>query len=473
MVAHESTPRGGAADEEIPSTEATAQHTADDGTAATGTVPEAHTGHLAGEFMGLGAMLKRWRKTAGVTQARAARALEVSERTYRNIEGGATPRFSQEQCDALAELLALEPDERHALLLHNVGTYLRTTPADGAPEVGPALRLLIDRQMPSPTYLSDRNWNILAYNRSMAEMWPWVMEPDANLIRWALTTAEGRATYHDWHMHATVFVRMLRFALTTHGGDPDLARLIEDVKKNPEVRQIWESGETKMVEHRDGHVFLASIPTLDFRTIEIVSHVAYPAIMPDTRFVVMTWVDAGPDAQRDALGGPRNGWVDETHGAKQGVRAQDRLAEADRQRTRCSDTARRVVTSAEQAAALAGEDALPLPALSARLGPDTQLTLSSTTRMVTWAVEDGPHQWGVTEVTPIMVLARVPWPDLDDQARVEMKAMMYAGLPIEPADALGVLDHYLSEADEQVSLLRELRAEMAAEHDLDRALSTA
>ncbi|MER5301256.1 hypothetical protein ABT039_17525 [Streptomyces lasiicapitis] len=92
---------------------------------------------------------------------------------------------------------------------------------------------------------------------------------------------------------------------------------------------------------------------------------------------------------------------------------------------------------------------------------------------VTWAVEDSPHQWGVTEVTPIMVLARVPWPDLDDQARAEMKALMYAGLPIEPADALGVLDHYLSEADEQVSLLRELRAEMAAEHGPHRVLSTA
>ncbi|MFG3282051.1 helix-turn-helix transcriptional regulator [Streptomyces sp. NPDC048111] len=421
----------------------------------------------AGQFIGFGAMLKRWRKAAGVTQARAARTLGISERKLRGIESGATPRFTEEQCDALVELLELDSEDRRALLLHNVGTYLRS--AEGQPEVGPALRLLIDQQMPSPTYLSDRNWNILAYNQAMAETWPWVMEPKANLIRWALTTAEGRATYHDWHKHATVFVRMLRFADSTHGDDPDLRELIADVKKNPEIRRIWDADED-FVEHRDGHVFLATVPTLDYRTIEIVSHVAYPAIMPDCRFVVMTWVEAGaevaPDAQRDALGGVRGAWADETHnGTRERDRAQGRIAEADRLRAEDLRTARRMVSNAAQAAALAGEDRIPLPALSHLMGPDAQLTLSPSKRSVFWAVEESAGQWGVTEVAPRTLIARVPRDVLSGVRLKEMKQLVRMSLPAAPRAAAARIEALLRERDIEQRVLRDVLAELPLRDD--------
>ncbi|MGM0347548.1 MmyB family transcriptional regulator [Streptomyces sp. Adlamb9] len=70
------------------------------------------------------------------------------------------------------------------------------------------MRLLIDRQMPSPAYLCDRHWNIIGFNTSMAEWRPsWVMEPGANLIRWALTVPEARAQYQDWDKHASAYVK--------------------------------------------------------------------------------------------------------------------------------------------------------------------------------------------------------------------------------------------------------------------------
>ncbi|MDF3291910.1 helix-turn-helix transcriptional regulator [Streptomyces silvisoli] len=430
--------------------------------------PSLPTG-VAGQYMGFGATLKQWRKAAGVIQPTAARALGVSERTYRNIERGATPRFTQAQCDALAKLLKLDRDERHALLLYNVGTYLRSSPSEGRHEVNPALRLLIDRQMPSPTYLSDRNWNIIAYNTAMAELWPWVMEPRANIIRWALTTPEGRATYHDWHKHATVFVRMLRFAQTTHGDDADLQELIEDVKRNPEVRQIWES-DVDLVEHRDGHVFLASVPTLGWRTIEIVSHVAYPAIMPDCRFVVMTWVEAESDGQRDALGGARNAWADETHNTTLvRDRAQERIAEADRLRAEDVRTARLVVESAGKAAAQAGEEGVPLPALSRLVGPACQLTLSPSKRNVVWAVEETPGQWGVTEVSPSTVIARVPRGALSTESRAEMKRLTRIALPAAREAAVARIEQLIGELQEEQRLLHEIQADLAGYDHAARA----
>ncbi|PAU48268.1 transcriptional regulator [Streptomyces albireticuli] len=416
---------------------------------------------VAGQYMGFGAMLKRWRKAAGLIQPTAARALGISVRTYRNIERGATPRFTRAQCDSLAEVLGLDQEERHALLLHNVGTYLRA-PAEGRQEVPSALRLLMDGQMPSPTYLSDRNWNILAYNQAMAELWPWVMEPRANLIRWALTTAEGRATYHDWHKHATVFARMLRFALTTHGDDTDLQELIEDVRKNPDVQHIWESDDD-LVEHRDGHVFLATVPTLGWRTIEIVSHVAYPAVMPDCKFVVMTWVEAKAesDSKRDALGGVRNAWVHETHNTPQERdRAQERIAEAERRRAADVHTARLVVETADEAAAQAGQGAIPLPALSRHVASDCQLTLSPSRRNVVWAVEEAPGEWGVTQVSPATVIARVPR-ILSAEARAEMKMVIGIALPAPREAAASRVKQLLGELDEEQRLLCEIQEELA------------
>ncbi|MCZ1006792.1 helix-turn-helix transcriptional regulator [Streptomyces lydicus] len=416
---------------------------------------------VAGQYIGFGGMLKQWRKAAGVNQKPLARALGIGERTYRNIERGATPKFSQPQCDALADLLKLDADERHALLLYNVGTYLRaSSTADGRPEVGAALRLLIDRQMPSPTYLSDRNWNIIAYNRAMAELWPWVMEPRANIIRWALTTPEGRATYHDWHKHAAVFVRMLRFALTTHGGDADLQELIADVKKNSEIQKIWDA-DADLVEHRDGHVFLASVPTLGWKTIEIVSHVAYPAVMPDCRFVVMTWVEAEPDAHQDALGGTRNAWAEETHNtAHERSRAKARIAEADRLRDMDLRTARLVVDSAEQAAAKAGKDGIPLPALSRLVGPASQLTLSPLNRNVVWAVEEAPGEWGVSQVSPSTLIARVPPAAIHGDVRAELKRLTRIALPVAPEAAADRVQQLISELDQQQSLLREIQRDL-------------
>ena len=264
---------------------------------------------VAGQFMGFGALLRRWRKKARVNQARVAKALDMSERTYRKIEQGAIPpRLTVAQCESLAKLLDLDRDERHALVLHNIGSGLVAPSGAGQPELQKAVRLLIDRQMPSPAYLCDRHWNILGFNTSMAEWWPWVMEPGANLIRWALTVPEARAQYQDWDKHAAAYVKMLKFAQAVKPDDAELARLIEDIKEDVDARRIWET-EHNMGETRDGHVFRMNVPALGGETIEVVSHVLYPASLPTCRFVVITWVEGTGDDERDALGGARNAWA--------------------------------------------------------------------------------------------------------------------------------------------------------------------
>ncbi|MFD8117832.1 helix-turn-helix transcriptional regulator [Streptomyces microflavus] len=416
----------------------------------------------AGRYVGFGALLRRWRKDARVTQARAAKALGIGERTYRRIEKGATPpRLTRAQCEALVTLFDLDREERHALMLSNIGSDLIAPPGQGQPELQQALRLLIDRQMPSPAYLCDQHWNILGFNTSMAEWWPWVMEPKANLIVWALTAPEARAQYQDWDKHASAYVKMLKFAEMTRKDDARLRELIEAVKKDPDVRRVWES-ENDMGETRDGHVFLMNVPALDWETVEVVSHVLYPASMPQCRFVVITWVEGG-EGERDALGGARNAWAgataDQSDLEVAQAYARTRVAEDAATRQRAEDPAlayRKVAASAEEAAALAGDNGVPMPEISKVLGPDAQLTLSPDQRTVVWAVEESPGRWTCTHVSPVTVVARVPRDAVHGECLAEMLLLVRTGLPAEADAAIVRLGQLIRERDTERRVLREV-----------------
>lgn len=422
-----------------------------DSESAAGESPAGQLGPV-GAHMGFGSLLRTWRRAAGLNQIPVARVLDMGVRTYRKIERGATPpRFSREQCDALAGLLRLDRDARHALLLHNVGASFDASPPEGNPRLCRAMQLLINRQMPSPTYLCDRNWNIIAYNTAMAQWWPWVREPGANLMRWALLAPEARTQYQDWTQHACVYVRMLKFAQARPVPNPELHQLVDDVRQDPEVQAVWDN-EHDLAENRDGHVFRMSVPALGGETVEVVSHVLYPASMPDHRFVVITWIeDDTQDEGHDALGGERNAWAEESTSKYE---THDTPADAH------TLTARLVVNSPEEAAALAGPSAVPLPVLSRLHGPDVRLTLSPDTHSVIQAVQEAAGEWAVSEADASTVAARFPYTTLDE-AHAEMKLLTRAELPSEPAAAADHIQQMLPRLEHRIRLLREVHHDLS------------
>ncbi|WP_327352787.1 helix-turn-helix domain-containing protein [Streptomyces sp. NBC_01304] len=425
---------------------------------------EGNPKQLAGQFMGFGALLLQWRKTAAgrPTQERTAKAMGISVRTYRKIEKGAVPpRLTPAQFEGLAKLFGLDEEGRHALMLHNIGSTLAPPRGTSQPQLQKALRLLIDRQMPSPAYLCDQHWNILGFNTAMAEWWPWVMEPGANLILWALLSPAARTQYQDWDMHAAAYVKILKFAEAARRDDPELRELIEKVKKDPDVRHIWDTENAKG-ETRDGHVFRMNVPTLDWETVEVVSHVLYPASMPECRFVVITWVEGGED-EHDALGDARNAWAataadqDDVEAAQR--HAQNRVAEdaATRWRREAASLASRmVVATPEQAAALAGNNGIPMPAISKLMGPDAQLTLAPDRSIVVWAVEEVVGCWSVTYMQPATVIARVPRDAVHGACLAEVLQLVRAALPAEADAAIARIAQLLEERDTEQRVLREV-----------------
>ncbi|MEV8344626.1 MmyB family transcriptional regulator [Streptomyces niveus] len=148
------------------------------------------------------------------------------------------------------------------------------------------MRLLIEEQ-PSPSLLCDRHWHVLAYNSLMAAWWPWVTEPGANLLKWGLLDPEARVQHHQWRDHANRLIRLLKFALAGRRDDPELARLAEEVRTDPDVLRLWETT-SEVAGNRDGHLHRMRVPALGWRTIELISHTLHPASLPDSRLIIFT-----------------------------------------------------------------------------------------------------------------------------------------------------------------------------------------
>lgn len=383
-----------------------------------------------GQFMGFGALLRQWRRNAGVTQVRAAKALGMGERTYRKIEKGASPpRITKSQFDALASLLNLDRTERHALALHGVGSSVHRS--DNRAQVPDDIRLLLTRQMPSPAYICDRYWNIIAYNAAMAQWWPWVMEPGANLLRWSLLTQEARVQYHDWRGRAVAAVRMLKFALATSESDTDteLSSLISDVLKNPVVAEIWEA-DSEIDGFIDGHNFRMTVPALDWQPVSLISHELYPASLPDWRFVVVTWTETGDERNRTDITG-RNSAGEEPL-----------LAPPERTSIR----------------------GIYLPQLSNILGPGCRLTLSEAERSVAWETEESPGEWFLSTVSPYAILVRLPRTAFKD-APTEIQALTRAVLPEASSAALEAIEHMTETLHLRIAQLAEVADTVRAEID--------
>ncbi|MEV8476880.1 helix-turn-helix transcriptional regulator [Streptomyces sp. NPDC051173] len=238
--------------------------------------------------------LRVWGHRAGsrMSQADVARLTGVSEGWYRALETGAPREFSDAFLLRVAEALRLSETEKLTLFL---GVSGRRPPVRGGchgqATVDSATAALLEHQAPHPAYLSDAAWNIVAANTPMTRWFPFTREPQANLMRWALTSAEARTQVLDWEdTCARTYLPMLRVASHRDPRDARIRSLIEDIlATNGTCRRIW-AEQHAVVEHPGGHRLRLRLPFHDGAEIQVTSHVLVPAEHPDLRFVVVTAV---------------------------------------------------------------------------------------------------------------------------------------------------------------------------------------
>lgn len=250
--------------------------------------------HLAGVL--LPELLRAWRADAGVragrdtplSQKEIAKRAEVSERWYRNLEGGQSVSLTGDVLQRLTAALTLGPDERMVVYAQAYGGTAPLEPIIQGADEGALQELIRLVEMPEklPHYLTDHAWNILAYNPMMAEWFPWVGSPSANLMRWALTSTEARTQLVDWRRNAEVYLGQLRYALAGRPNDLALRELQDELLSVPACREIWDE-DMRVVAYRQGHRFRLDLPQVRPERFTVSSHVLLPAYLPGIRHVVL------------------------------------------------------------------------------------------------------------------------------------------------------------------------------------------
>ncbi|EDY48220.1 conserved hypothetical protein [Streptomyces clavuligerus] len=417
-----------------------------------------------GQLLGHPGLLRAWRAVAGeklglggpLAQTDVAEAIGRSRGWYQNLENGARPKMDREVLDALAKTLLLGRDEHQALVLALLDGALTTIPDSfGSAAVRRDLQLMLDQQLPNPAYLTDRVWNIIGYNAAMAALWPWVRQPGANLIRWAMLSPEARFQYVDWNHHAAEYVKLLRYASTRYPHDTDLSKLITDVKADRVCGPFWDTDVAAVSESRDGHLFKMALPSMDYQPIEVISHVLFPASLPGARAVIITWAgtdeDAAPGSPATVTGQPTRRTPERPSVPWPGLPfASERTA------------APRLTATPTEAVELAGPGAVPLPLLGALLGgDDCHLVLAPETGSVIRSTRHPDGSWDFSETSAADLLHQLPATAPAGDTRAEYKRLLWASLSTDPAEASHACDAQLREAQVRVEMLAEMRHELA------------
>jgi transcriptional regulator with XRE-family HTH domain len=187
------------------------------------------------------------RRTAGLRREEVAQLASLSVTYYTFLEQGRQARPSEQVLDALAAALRMTPAERRYLLSlahgRDAAAAGGAAGAAAAPEqVSPGVADLVRRLEPSPTLVKGRCWDVLAANPAARELFgDWSGTPGMrNLVRWMFTSDAAREIYLEWEPEARAMLGRFRLTAARHPGDPRVARLVEELRRDsPQVRDWW------------------------------------------------------------------------------------------------------------------------------------------------------------------------------------------------------------------------------------------
>ncbi len=193
----------------------------------------------------------RRRRTA-VSQADLAYWIDVSEKWYGRLERGDRLNYSDDFLDRVADGLKLTDDERNLLYQLAKGRQAKPRERPATSAVSPNMASVIEAQ-PWPAMITDRAWDVLVFNRAMAEWFPGILR-ERNVFLWILGHPTARLQLVDYE---TVWVPrtfdLLRAASAWWPDDRRLAVVLDEaLRANPLARKLWEDSEPLVYLHPDG-----------------------------------------------------------------------------------------------------------------------------------------------------------------------------------------------------------------------------
>ncbi|MFI5956634.1 helix-turn-helix transcriptional regulator [Cryptosporangium sp. NPDC051539] len=176
------------------------------------------------------------RRVRGLRREEVAVLADVSAPYYALLEQGREVRPSAGVLDALARALRLPPAE-HALLYRLASAE---PPGPAGPEnAADGVVDLVERLDPCPTYVTGRNWDVLAANRAARALFT---GPGQNLLWFMFTDPRARHVYVEWERESAAQLARFRAASAHRRAAPDVVALVERLcAASPDAARWWAS----------------------------------------------------------------------------------------------------------------------------------------------------------------------------------------------------------------------------------------
>lgn len=232
------------------------------------------------------------RRTA--SQEAIAGLVGYSTGWYSSLERGELKNYSADFLDRVAYTLRLSPDERRLLFWYATGHEPASPRPSANVSFPPAFKQLLDA-LPWPAYVTDQTWDVVAYNSTARDWFPWVDGHETNVMRWVFTYPEARRQLHQWETDwAPKMMGQLRAARARF---PENQRLNETITEildvNPDARKLWDQPLTYL--HSDGDQRFLYLPqNSNLTLIQIIA--MEPMRAPGSRMMVL--IPAGESETR-------------------------------------------------------------------------------------------------------------------------------------------------------------------------------
>lgn len=197
------------------------------------------------------------RRVQGLRREEVAMLAGTSADYYAKIERGNLSGVSEEVLNALAR--ALQLDEAEAEHLHNLARGAHPAPARRRPRtpepaVRPSLQRFLDTITGTPTWVRNRQMDIVATNPLGRALLAPILEDPANRgnnARFVFLNPAARTYYPDWEQGASSIVATLRSDAGRNPHDKNLTNLIgELVTRSDDFRRRWAAHDVRY--HRTG-----------------------------------------------------------------------------------------------------------------------------------------------------------------------------------------------------------------------------
>lgn len=199
----------------------------------------------AAKPVGVGPIVKEWRRRRARSQLDLALQVAVSPRHLSFVETGRS-RPSPELVLAVAHHLDIPVRERNAMLIaagHAPRFHESTLDDQHLASIVASLTQLLDAHDPYPAVVLDRHWNVVQANaaaqRLVSVLPAELAVPPINMFRASLHPDGLAAVTTNFHVWGAYLVDQLaRLATITH--DTTLTDLLDEVTGYPNVRELRE-----------------------------------------------------------------------------------------------------------------------------------------------------------------------------------------------------------------------------------------